>query len=328
MNYKNPFSQTSMDSLLKSEILIGVSGCLLESPLNFNQHGNKSDAILQSLAKNFVLRPYQIENNSDAFEQTLQESSQAFGHRLNHDVNRSSNISSSLQADTEVFSRLSGLIVKSGSVHDDIISMLGDFRSGQSNEPENKDSNSKLEGLIPVAKMEQLSDPELKENFIQRVCIMHCWQQLIANEDRSIYPLIRFHQRHSHIYQSHHPEKTQAIKALLGCKDSLDISDIYNKYIDMVMDVLVSPCSRHNHVAILRQLLNTVEPYLEIQEQIDILQSIRLFESGEGSIKLPMMLIRQQATKHSLPEMMRSMYLFPYPQQALFMEDSNVAIAV
>ena len=96
----------------------------------------------------------------------------------------------------------------------------------------------------------QLANPALKDNFIQRVCVMHRWQQL-AKEDSTIYPLIRFHRQHHHLYLSHDPAKAAKIEVILSLKNTIAIDDLHAMYIQSVIDALRSIPSRKNHVGCL-----------------------------------------------------------------------------
>ena len=84
----------------------------------------------------------------------------------------------------------------------------------------------------------------------------------------------------------------------------------------------------HSHALVLRQLLAIVQPYLSVETHESIGQSIERYERGEESIKMPLVQLRYQASQYAIPELTNSVYLFPYPQEGLFSEFSDVAIAI
>ncbi len=298
------------------EILIGASNCLLVSTIATDQEHIHGASVMQSFNRNFVLRPL----NSD-----LQEVSFSSGQASAFDQNTAVHQSASQHDETiKQQSRISGYIIKSSVLDDTMLGKRLESR-GITTTTEIK---SQLKGLIPVEELSQLSQRGLRENFIQRVCVMHRWQQLVENEDESIYPLIRFHKRHSHLYQSHDSEKTIEIKAILSQQDSLGIHELYLNYIQKVMEVIKSIPSSQSHVIALRQLLSAVESFLSHDELETIHKSIESYQSGEEVIKIPLTLLRHYAGKYSIPELMNSVYLFPYPQESLFLEQSEVAIAI
>lgn len=304
----NPFSHTVHITHARPEILIGVSSHLLDTSIDLDQQSDSTVSVLQSLAQCFVLIPFASKTGygSDTSDQT-------------------DNPSSHLHADGYSISRLSGYITCSRMTTD----ILPNKTEVNCPELVNPGLLSQLhEMLIPVEEIWQLADRKINQNFIQRVCVMHRWQQLNAREDKTIYPLVRFHKRHIHVYLSHSQKKTDEIKSILSRQESQDIDELYTEYIHKVMDVLECPPTRRNHVFVLRRLLSTIDTYLSKDELQDIHQSIDEYESGKESIKVPLTQLRYHASQYAVPDLTNSVYLFPYPQESMFSEHSDVAIAI
>lgn len=330
---QNPMNQLAKHNYFIPEILIGISGSLLETVELVDGKNRQDDKILQSLDKHFVLRSCSaevefnligekqskglLERNSEMSSVEVKE--EAVGddtERLN-------------QQCRDFQSRLSGYIFE-GDLSSNLIGDVKGDKNKNTQRVVNDIIASQLKfdfPLVPIEKKQGLTDPELKKNFIQRVCVMHRWQRL-ANEDRSIFPLIRFHKRHYHIYLSHDSEKAFELKSLLSLQNSLSIDDLYTLYIQTAMDALNNIPSCDDHSFVLRYLLNVLVSYLSRDEHQEINQSIERYQSNDESIKTPLTMLRYQAGKHSLPELTNSVYLFPYPQESMFCEENEVAIAI
>ncbi len=329
---QNPLSQLAKHDFFNPEILIGISSSLLTAELGDGE-SRRDDKILQSFDKHFVLRSCSAETEFNLFgerqsEGLLERNSELSSVGVKEDA-VGDDTEGLKQQCRDFQARLSGYIFESDLSSNRISDIKGD-KNNNTQSVVNDIIASQLKfdfPLVPIEKRQRLTDPELKKNFIQRVCVMHRWQRL-ANEDRSIFPLIRFHKRHYHVYLSHDSEKAFELKSLLSLQNRLSIDDLYTLYIQTAMDALNSIPSCDNHSFVLRYLLNVLESYLSRDEHQEINQSIERYQSSDESIKIPLTMLRYQAGKHSLPELVNSVYLFPYPQESMFDEQNEVAIAI
>jgi uncharacterized protein YbgA (DUF1722 family) len=301
--HQSYFNQNAVRNLNNPEILIGVSSGLLSGEDDrFDHQHNKFNAILELLGKHFVIRSFCPEAEIDfGVNKTVQQ----------NDWNL----------------RLSGYVFRENSSS---YPVNGNKVINNEKTIENAvcTSNSRFNvPLFPVIEDYQLADPALKENFIQRVCVMHRWQQL-AKQDTSIYPLIRFHQQHYHLYLSHDPDKAGEIERILSLKNTIDIDELHTIYIQTVIDALSSIPSRKNHVFVMQQLLVDIEPYLTREDQQEIEQSIEQYQLGKKSIKIPLTLLRYHVGIHSSSEVANSVYLFPYPQERILCEQNETTYEI
>ena len=181
--------------------------------------------------------------------------------------------------------------------------------------------------LFPAVEAHQLANPTLKDNFIQRVCVMHRWQQL-AKEDTTIYPLIRFHKQHHHLFLSHDPDKAAEIEKILLLKNTIKIDELHTMYIQAVNITLKRIPTRKNHACVMQQLLTVLKYYLTREDFQEIQQSIENYQLGRKSIKTPLTLLRYHAGIYPLPEISNSVYLFPYSQECILCQQNDLAIAM
>ena len=299
--HQSYFNQNALRNLNNPEILIGVSSGLLSGEDDrFDIQHNKFNTILELLGKHFVIRSFCPEAEIDlgVDKQTVQQND--WHSRLSGYVFRESSSSYPVHG-SEVINNKNTMGI------DNAVSA----------------TNARFDfPLFPVIDDHQLADPVLKENFIQRVCVMHRWQQL-AKQDTTIYPLIRFHQQHHHLYLSHDPDKAVEIERILSLKNTIDIDELYTIYIQAVIEALSSIPSRENHVSVMQQLLADIEPYLTREDLQEIEQSIEHYQLGEKSIKIPLTLLRYHVGIHPSPAVANSAYLFPYPQERILCEQNE-----
>ncbi|MEE9345063.1 MAG: DUF1722 domain-containing protein [Methylococcales bacterium] len=333
--HQHPFSYSAPHNLVDSEILIGVSSCLLEKDEQFDNQYNADNAMVRVLGKHFVIRSFSLEAEIDLgiTKQAVQLLNQGGEIRCvdlpETLLPKVDSIKQLSIQQNDLHSRLSGYVFRANSFS----------YSTNDRKITNNDNAMGIDTgvnatkirlnfpLFPVVKEHELANPALKDNFIQRVCIMHRWQQL-AKEDTTIYPLIRFHQQHQHLYLSHDPDKAGEIEEILLLKNTIDIDELQTMYIQSVIDALRSIPSRKNHASVLQQLLTVIQPYLTREDQQEMQQSIEHYQMGKKSITIPLTLLRYHVGMHALPEISNSAYLFPYLQERMLCQQNEVAIAI
>jgi uncharacterized protein YbgA (DUF1722 family)/uncharacterized protein YbbK (DUF523 family) len=333
--HQHPFSYSAPHNLVNPEILIGVSSCLLEKDKRLDNQHNADNAMVRLLGKHFVIRSFSSETEIGlgVARQIVQLQNQDGEIRnVNLPETLVSKVDSIKQLSiqqNDLHSRLSGYLFRassSGYSTNDRKITNNDHAMGVDTGV--NATNLKLDcPLFPVVEEHQLTNPASKDNFIQRVCVMHRWQQL-AKEDTTIYPLTRFHQQHQHLYLSHDPDKAAEIEEILLLKNTIDMNELHTMYIHSVMDALRSLPSRKKHASVLQQLLIVIQPYLTREDQQEIQQSIEYYQMGKKSITIPLTLLRYHVGMHSLPEISNSAYLFPYPQERMLCQQNEVAIAI
>ena len=330
--HQHQFNHSALRDLNNPEILIGVSSCLLGKDERFDNQLSTNNAMIRLLAKHFVIRSFSPEAEIDlgVAKKTVQFQNQE-GKIRSVDLPETSaaKTDSSQQLSIQqhdLHSRLSGYVFRASSAAN--ACKVTNNQHAMDVDNVVYASNCRLDfPSFPVMEEHQLANPALKDNFIQRVCVMHRWQQL-AKEDSTIYPLIRFHRQHHHLYLSHDPAKAAKIEVILSLKNTIAIDDLHAMYIQSVIDALRSIPSRKNHVVVLQQLLAVIGLYITSEEQEEIQQSIEHYQLGEKSIKIPLTLLRYHVGMHPLPEISNSAYLFPYPQERMLCQQNEMAIAI
>lgn len=300
MSYVNSFSQASIGQLNKTEVLVGVSDRLLNASNQTDSDLSKIASILKYLKHYFILISIDL---SDVMSSVEEQDRQ-------------------LSWKNEKLSRLSGLVIESDC--SDLIKNL----TGSQN-TEKKPFCQLIQSKIPVIELSELNRVELKENFIQQTLTMSRWKQLQRKEDKTKYPLSRFHLAHSHVFHCHAPEKLIELKAIIDNDDGLDMSQVYDRYIDTALQILRIPATRENNYSVLKAIRLLLSPHVSLTAMNEIEAGIEGFVSGEVMLSEVLKQIRAQVRQLVIPELMNSVYLFPYPQQMGTEEvDGESAIAV
>lgn len=106
---------------------------------------------------------------------------------------------------------------------------------------------------LPVEEEGRLGDAMLRENFIQRVFIMHRWQQLKA-QGMTFSDLLKFHARHKLIIMSHNQNRYRELGQLLAAARKDNALEVAEEYLLKLMRALKIPATRGNHVNVLQHI--------------------------------------------------------------------------
>jgi uncharacterized protein YbgA (DUF1722 family)/uncharacterized protein YbbK (DUF523 family) len=166
--------------------------------------------------------------------------------------------------------------------------------------------------LLPVEEEGRLGDPWLRENFIQRVYVLHRWQQLVA-EGLSPSGLTRFHARHKLIVMSH--ENYADLGQLLATVTKANINEIASRYIAQLMTALKKVASRKNHVNVLQHIQGYLKKELDAEDKAELCEVIERYRRGEVPLIVPLTLLKHHFRKNPDPYIEDSYYMSPYPKE-------------
>ncbi len=168
--------------------------------------------------------------------------------------------------------------------------------------------------LLPVEEEGRLGDPGLRENFIQRVYVLHRWKQLVA---QGITPqkLTHFHARHKLIIMSHADYREMG--QLLSRINKDNLLEIAEQYILLLMTTLKSVVNRGQHVNVLQHIQGYLKKELTPDDKAELCELIERYRSGEIPLIVPLTLLKHHFRKSPDTYIDESYYMSPYPQELL-----------
>ncbi|MCF8006869.1 MAG: DUF523 and DUF1722 domain-containing protein [Methylovulum sp.] len=166
--------------------------------------------------------------------------------------------------------------------------------------------------LLPVEEEGRLGDPGLRENFIQRVYVLHRWRCLLSN---GLTPasLTDFHARHKLIIMSHgdYRELGQALASVT--KETL--GDIAEQYIIQLMSMLKKVVKRSSHVNVLQHIQGYLKKDLSADDKAELCDVIERYRQGEIPLIVPLTLLKHHFRKSPDAYIDNSYYMSPYPPE-------------
>ncbi len=166
--------------------------------------------------------------------------------------------------------------------------------------------------LMPVEEEGRMGDAGLRENFIQRVYVLHRWKNLLV-EGLTPASLTNFHARHKLIIMSH--EDYRDLGQLLAGVTKTNVAEVAEQYILQLMMTLKKPATRKNHVNVLQHIQGYLKKALSADDKAELCEVIERYRNGYIPLIVPLTLLKHHFRKSPDPYIEESYYMSPYPQE-------------
>jgi uncharacterized protein YbgA (DUF1722 family)/uncharacterized protein YbbK (DUF523 family) len=170
--------------------------------------------------------------------------------------------------------------------------------------------------LIPVEDEEGLHDPELRENFIERIFVLKSWREMIAKEPR-ISHLVDFHTRHKLLIMAHAPTRTTKLGNLLAKARDMPVDQLYSGYLAMLVEALKLKATVKKNTNVLQHAMGYFKRQISDDGKLELLEAIDRYHDGYLPLIVPLTLIRHYARKYDQPYLKEQYYLNPHPVEML-----------
>ncbi|HEY3346368.1 MAG TPA: DUF523 and DUF1722 domain-containing protein [Nitrospirota bacterium] len=166
--------------------------------------------------------------------------------------------------------------------------------------------------LLPVEDEGRLHDPDIRENFFERVFAYKRWRELLASK-WSLGSLIRFHTAHKLMVFAHSPDIYRHLGALLAEGSAADITELYRDYELLFMRALSLKATRQKQVNVLMHILGYFKTQLKSDEKKEALDLIHEYREGYVPLIVPITLLSHFVRKYEEPYLKKQYYLHPHP---------------
>lgn len=166
--------------------------------------------------------------------------------------------------------------------------------------------------LLPVEEEGRLHDPELRENFIERVFVMRRWRDCV-NGGKTPANLVRFHTAHKLLVMSHSVEAYRELGALVARAGAKDREDLFDTYIARLVPALKLRATVKKHRNVLQHIAGYFKKDLASAEKTEIAEIIDLYAAGYVPLVVPVTLLNHYVRKHDQSYLKDQVYLNPHP---------------
>ncbi len=173
---------------------------------------------------------------------------------------------------------------------------------------------------LPVEEEGRLGASVLRENFIQRVYVMHRWKGL-QSQGLTVGGLVNFHARHKLILMSHCQKSYRALGPLVASANRGNLAEISARYIHELMQALKVKATRGNHVNVLQHIQGYLKQQLDADDKAELSESIAQYLRGQVPLIVPITLLNHHFRRNPNEYIRDSWYMRPYPAEMSLQND-------
>jgi uncharacterized protein YbgA (DUF1722 family)/uncharacterized protein YbbK (DUF523 family) len=169
--------------------------------------------------------------------------------------------------------------------------------------------------LLPVEEEGRLTDPVLRESFIERVFAYRRWQVLAATPGRGA--LVAFHTAHKFQLLSHSPKHYRALGPFVGEQKSMRAAALVAEYGTAFMEALAVHTTTAKHVNVLQHLAGFCREHLDAGDRRELADVIEDYRRFLVPLVVPLTLLRHHIERHRIAYVQGQTYLSPHPKELM-----------
>ncbi len=167
---------------------------------------------------------------------------------------------------------------------------------------------------LPVEEEGRLNDPGLRENFIERLFVMHRWREL---EAQGLTPgrLVDFHTRHKLLVMAHSPRHYTALGRLVAQARGRDMAVLAGEYLALLMEGLRLAATVKKNVNALSHVMGYFKRQLTSDEKAELLEVLDAYARELLPLIVPVTLLNHYVRKFGQEYLAGQWYLRPHPAE-------------
>jgi uncharacterized protein YbgA (DUF1722 family)/uncharacterized protein YbbK (DUF523 family) len=170
----------------------------------------------------------------------------------------------------------------------------------------------KANPLLPCEEEGRLHDPALRENFIERIFIMHRWHGLLANKP-NMGKLVEFHTRHKLMLMAHSPVHYKSMGKLVAEAAQKPFADVLDSYFFELMTAARKAATPSKHQNVLLHILGYFKKELSAFEKSELIELIDNYKAGLVPLIVPITMLNHYVHKYNKDYLAEQHYLKPHP---------------
>jgi uncharacterized protein YbgA (DUF1722 family)/uncharacterized protein YbbK (DUF523 family) len=170
--------------------------------------------------------------------------------------------------------------------------------------------------LLPVEDEGRLHDPQLRDNFIERIFTLKRWRE-VRSKKESRGGLIDFHTRHKLLILSRSPNHYRIMGHLVGRAKELPLKKVFQQYQTLLMESLQLKITSKKNANVLMHTMGYLRKQLNSDEKQELLETIDRYRKGDISLIIPITLLNHYVRKFNQPYLKQQVYLNSHPLELL-----------
>ncbi len=170
--------------------------------------------------------------------------------------------------------------------------------------------------LIPTIDEGRLHNEQLRENFIEKVCVLTRWHHYLKNDPNCL-NLIRFHEHHKYLIMSHSPKKQQTLGNMLADCGQIFSSQLQDEYIKQLMETLSLTATVKKHTNVLQHIAGYLKKQLSSDQKKELQEIIENYQRGLLPLTAPLTLLKHYVRLFNEPFLSQQIYLNAHPAELM-----------
>jgi uncharacterized protein YbgA (DUF1722 family)/uncharacterized protein YbbK (DUF523 family) len=169
---------------------------------------------------------------------------------------------------------------------------------------------------LPMEEEGRLSDPRLRESFVERIFAF--WRLRGLFDGRwSLAALVEFHTAHKLILMAHSPHAYQQLGRLVARARRMPCNKVERRYTETFMAALAMIATRRRHTNVLQHMAGYFRDELDSASRVELHTAIDDYRRGLVPIIVPLTLLRHHVRVHNVSYLARQIYLEPHPKELM-----------
>lgn len=170
--------------------------------------------------------------------------------------------------------------------------------------------------LLPMEEEGRLNDPDIRENFIERVFSYRRWKNFLMGKF-TIGQLVEFHTAHKLLMMAHSPQIYREMGGLVAHASDLKEADLLQRYEELFMKGLTLHATVKKNTNVLQHIMGYFKQQLSPDEKVELLDIIGQYHDRQLPLIVPMTLLRHYIGKYEQQYLKGQVYLSPHPSQLM-----------
>ncbi|MDX9827283.1 MAG: DUF523 and DUF1722 domain-containing protein [Spirochaetia bacterium] len=175
--------------------------------------------------------------------------------------------------------------------------------------------------LVPVEEEGRLNDPELRENFIERVFAYNRLKALLAgctgSRSKGLGALVEFHTAHKLQLMAHSVPLYRDLGVLVAQAKGKDLTGLLQSYEELFMKALSFMATVKKNCNVLSHSMGYFKKDLSADEKAELVEIIDQYRNGFVPLIVPITIIRHYVRKYGESYLEGQLYFRPHPAELM-----------
>nr|WP_321400503.1 DUF523 and DUF1722 domain-containing protein [uncultured Desulfobacter sp.] len=169
---------------------------------------------------------------------------------------------------------------------------------------------------IPVEEAGRLNDPQLRENFIEKIFALRRWRQVIEDQ-KNLGGLLAFHTQNKLLILSHSQTDYRQMGKLVATGKEVIAKQgaqvLFDQYEILLLKALDLKTTPKKNINVLMHILGYFKKNLSADEKQEMLSLFDQYRQSYVPLVVPLTLVNHYVRKYDQPWLKEQTYLNPHP---------------